>query len=122
MNFLSKKKVKLIFLFFSFIYIFTHLLFFKLGVLKSFNTDYTEPVLMILEGNFSFINQQGEIWNRGPFLYPLILAFQLKLASILNINTLFITSLFSIGAIMLSGFVLYKIARLFFFENYKRVP
>ena len=119
MNFLSKKKVKLIFLFFSLIYIFTHLLFFKLGVLKSFNTDYTEPVLMILEGNFSFINQQGEIWNRGPFLYPLILAFQLKLASILNINTLFITSLFSIGAIMLSGFVLYKIARLFFFENYK---
>ena len=119
MNFLSKNRLKLIFSFFLFIYIFAHLLFFKLGVLKSFNTDYTDPVLMLLDGNFSFINQNGELWNRGPFLYPLILAFQLKLALILNINALFITSIFSISVILFSGFILYKIARLFFFENYK---
>ena len=119
MNFFSKNKLKLIFSFFLLIYLFAHLLFFKLGILKSFNTDYTEPVLMLLEGNLSFINQYGELWNRGPFLYPLILAFQLKTALVFNINALYITSLFSIGTILFSGFILYKIARLFFSENYR---
>jgi 4-amino-4-deoxy-L-arabinose transferase-like glycosyltransferase len=119
MNFLRKNKLRLIFLIFICAYILAHLFFFNLGILKSFNTDYREPINMILEGNLTFINEHGELWNRGPFLYPLILALQLKIAAILNVNALIITSSFSITAILFSGYILYKIARLYFSKDYK---
>ena len=119
MEFLHKKNIKLILFFFFGVYILSHLIFFKLDILKSFNTDYREPVFMLLDGNFTFINDNGKLWNRGPFLYPVILAIQLKAASLLNLNAYYITSMFSIISVLFSGYIIYKIARLIFVNDYK---